>query len=133
MTQTYTCILIDDEPYATALLEVLINELLPQLEVKAKCHTWQEACSSILANHYDIIFTDISIPGKTGIDLLQLVPQRDSEIIFVTAYPDFIGETAARFNSGYILKPVEEQNLLLEVKRATGKLDAKRMTGIAAG
>jgi two-component system LytT family response regulator len=58
------------------------------------------------------------MPGKNGFDLLQSLPQRRFEIVFVTAFDQY-GIQAVKFSAiDYLLKPVNTSELQLAVEKA---------------
>src|SRR5687768_13513390 len=111
MNNNFSCVIIDDEPNAVSLLASIIKDLYPNLEIKATCNNWKDALNSLRNNHYDIIFLDVSMPGKNGIDLIKLLPSLESEIIFTTAHQEYAIDAFKLFATGYILKPIDEYEL----------------------
>ena len=86
-------LLIDDEP---ALLELYQDSLAPlgyQLETAAD---GQEAAYLLSSKRYDVVVSDIVMPGMTGIELLRVVRSTnlDVPVILVTGNPS--AETAIR-------------------------------------
>ena len=69
-----------------------------------------------------LVTLDISMPGRSGADLLPEIKRRfpDTEVIMLTA----LGETKlaiemfARGAYGYLIKPVDSEDLLFQVKKA---------------
>ena len=83
INSTYKCIIVDDEPKAVELLQDSITELYGNVEVVASYNNWKPALQAMKTQDYDIVFLDISMPQKNGMDLLALVPELKSEVIFV--------------------------------------------------
>ncbi len=123
----FTCIIIDDEPKAIELITDSLKELYPELAVAGTYTSWLNALTVLRSAHYDIVFLDISIPGKNGIDLLKLIPNIDSEIIFITAYSEFAIEAIKFQASGYILKPFEDSELVHAVDKAIERCRNKKI------
>src|SRR5690606_35066990 len=73
----------------------------------------------------DIVFLDIEMPEKSGINLLYLLPELDAEIIFVTAHDEYALEAFKHFATGYILKPVSEQQLITTINKAISRIHHK--------
>ena len=77
---------------------------------------YDEAMGRLLEKDFDLIFMDIVLGGKTGIDLLQEVRKRELHcpVVMITGYPNV--ETASgALRSGafdYIYKPVNQETLL---------------------
>ncbi len=126
MNEHYTCIIVDDEPPAIELLTEQLSVLFKNLEILASCSDWEEALDTLREKSADLLFMDISMPGKTSIDLLKLLPQLGSEIIFITAHEQYAVE-AFKFNaSGYLLKPVTDTDLSLAVNKAIARVQDKK-------
>lgn len=118
MNRSYTCAIIDDEPDAIELLRHRISLLFPNLRVEGTFMHWQDALSALRSNKYDILFSDISMPGKNGLDLLKLLPDLECEIIFVTAHEDYALKAFSFAASGYILKPIDDSELVSAITRS---------------
>lgn len=137
MSENYTCVIIDDEPKMTELLHDMLGELYPSLTVDAIFNSWKPALTHLRNAPPDILFTDISMPEKSGFDLLELLPDLNSQIIFVTAHTEYAMDAFNFDVCGYILKPINDKNLLMTVDRAikriknrTSILQAKQDTQI---
>ena len=98
---------------------------------------YDEAVGRLLENDFDLIFMDIVLGGKTGIDLLREVRKRKLRcpVVMITGYPDV--ETASgALRSGafdYIYKPVNQETLLhtagmaLEYKTLQDEIEKYRL------
>ena len=74
----------------------------------------------------DLVFLDIQMPDGTGFDLLKMIPQKNFEVIFITAHEEFAIK-AIRFSAlDYILKPVDPDELKQAVLRAVENIDHKK-------
>lgn len=126
MPNNISCIITDDEPKMVELLADTLTELYPEIEIKGKYTTWKQALSGIRAHNVDILFLDISMPEKTGFDLLELIPNLSAEVIFVTAHTEFAVEAFNFDVCGYVLKPINDKALLKAVDRAIARTLLKR-------
>jgi len=126
MDKRYNCVIVDDEPKAVELLKESVRELYPELDIDGTFNSWQPALAALRSKHYDILFLDISMPGKNGIDLLRLVPNIDSEIIFITAHSEYALDAIKFQTSGYILKPFEDEDLRFAIDKAIQRSEIKR-------
>jgi DNA-binding NtrC family response regulator len=81
-----------------------------------------EAAEAFQAGQYDLLVTDIKMPGMDGLELLQRVKQRDPAIpvIMVTAYATVEMSIQALRKGAYdmLTKPFEPEELLYRVKNA---------------
>ncbi len=64
-------IIIDDEVLAQATLKQLLGEVAPMLEVVDIASNVAEGVKSINRFKPDIVFSDIDMPGITGLQLLE--------------------------------------------------------------
>lgn len=82
----------------------------------------KEALETVIASRPDIILTDVKMPVMDGVELAKMVQAIDPsvKIIFHSAYDDFeYAREAANLHAfGYILKPIDEEELLKRVKKA---------------
>ena len=86
-----SCIIIDDEPDAVALIELLIAQTTNWV-VKAKCYDALEALAFLKHNKVDLVFLDINMPNLTGMELAALLPPQ-TKIVFTTAYSEYAFES----------------------------------------
>lgn len=126
MPNNISCIITDDEPKMVELLADTVAELYPEIEIIGKYTNWKQALSGIRSQNADILFLDISMPEKTGFDLLELVPNLTAEVIFVTAHTEFAMEAFNFDVCGYVLKPISDKALLKAVDRAIARTLLKR-------
>jgi len=113
-----TCILVDDEPNAVSLLEVLIGQTT-SWEVLAKCYDGIQAIAFLKKNKVDLIFLDINMPQLTGMELAALLP-KSTKIVFTTAYAEYAAESYGFATIDYLLKPITLKRFL----SATEKIES---------
>lgn len=129
MNHNYSCIIIDDEPIAVELLIDSLSIVNKNIRVVNTYTSWPEALEGIRSADCDIIFLDISIDDKNGMDLLRSVPDIRSEIIFVTAHSSYALNAFKFPTTGYILKPINEIDLATTIDRAISRIDYRRLAG----
>ena len=105
-----TCIIVDDEPNAVNLLEMLINQNT-KWQLLAKCYDALEAISFLKENKPDFIFLDINMPKLTGMELAGLL-SKGMKIVFTTAYSEFAAESYTFETIDYLLKPITLKRFL---------------------
>lgn len=129
----YRCIIVDDEPKAVELLQDSISELYVNVEIAETFNSWKPALQAMKTNDYDIVFLDISMPQKNGMDLLALVPELKSEVIFVTAHSEHAIDAFGFGATGYVLKPINDTLLYKTINKAIERINHKRaaLTGSA--
>jgi two-component system LytT family response regulator len=122
----YNCIIIDDESKPIELLKSSLEELYTNIHVIETFTSWKPALERLRSNGFDLLFLDISMPQKSGFDLLNLVPDLKCEVIFVTAHSEHTLDAFNHGATGYILKPVSDVLLTKAVNRALERIDLKR-------
>lgn len=133
MNENISCMIVDDEPLAIALLKEQLSHIFRDIRIIATCTHWEDALDTLRHTSPDILFMDISMPGKTGMELLRLLPALDSELIFTTAHDEYALEAFRFTASGYLLKPVLDSDLSITVNRAIEHVQNKRMARMAGG
>ena len=118
-------ILVDDEARALTSLEKLLNIHCLEIDVVGTCRDADEAIKLIGHTTPDLVFLDISMSGKDGFELLQELPTINFEIIFVTAYNQYMLQAFHFSAVDYILKPVDYRLLITAVKRAIQRIEQK--------
>jgi len=115
-------ILVDDEGRALSSLETILNKWCPEVEIIAKCQNAFDAQKKISTLMPQLVFLDIDMPGKSGFDLLREFPEPAFEVIFITAFNDFMMQ-AFRFSAiDYLLKPIDVSILRDAVRRASYRI-----------
>lgn len=121
---TYTCLIVDDEPLARELI-MSYCEKLPFLKVAATCSSAIEAMQWLKEHEADILFLDIQMPNLTGIEMLKSV-KIQPKVILITAYSEFALEGFNLDVSDYLLKPVTFERFNQAVAKTTERLDLER-------
>lgn len=118
-------ILIDDEISNLENLRTLLDKHCPQVTIMDTAQNISDAVKGIENHSPDLVFLDIQMGEQTGFDVLKLLPKRNFEIIFVTAYDQY-GIQAVKFAAlDYLLKPIDIEELINAVNKAEHKLQSK--------
>ena len=115
-------IIVDDEPDGIRTLQKLVQRHCPRVKIAATCANADAAKEQIELLKPDLLFLDIQMPGKSGLELLTELTRKDFEVIFVTAYNDYILQALQFSAADYLLKPVDEDRLCEAVDRAEKRL-----------
>ncbi len=108
-------VIVDDERLAR---EELIRNLAeyPDFAVIGEAANAEDAEAMINSLKPDLVFLDIQMPGRTGLDLLNDLVHRP-EIIFVTAYNEYALQAFESQALDYLVKPVRQERLQKSVAR----------------
>lgn len=122
MSKQLTCIIVDDEPPAIRLLEKYV-EKIPSLKLMNSFTKPLEVLHFLESHSVDILFLDIQMPEITGIQLSKII-NKNTHIIFTTAYPEFALESYDVAAMDYLLKPIEFERFY----KAIQKIQPKEMS-----
>jgi two-component SAPR family response regulator len=109
-------LLVDDEELQLIRLEKICKKIRPEDEYFIYTNP-VKAFREVKDIKIDIAFLDIEMPGYNGVEmakrLIGINPQIN--IIFVTAYDDYAIDAYKLHASGYIMKPVSEEDIKKEL------------------
>ncbi len=121
MTKTIKTVIIDDETDAVDFINTIIGEYCPSLKVVGKAHNVLQGVDVINESKPDLVFLDVEMPNGSGFDLLSRYPQKDFDVIFITAFNHY-AVRAIKFSAvDYILKPININEFIEAVNRVVMK------------
>jgi len=116
--KTVRVLIADDEPLARQRLEDLVRAL-PRAEVVGTAADGDEAVEAILRLRPDLVFLDVQMPGKTGVEVVREVgAERMPATVFVTAYDRFALQAFELAAVDYLLKPYDDERFEQAFERA---------------
>ncbi|BDS11240.1 LytR/AlgR family response regulator transcription factor [Aureispira anguillae] len=113
--QKITCIAVDDEPFALALIEDFCAKI-PQLELIDLFDNPFEALDYLRHHKPDAVFMDIKMPEISGIQLIQQIPEFPA-LIFTTAHSKYAVESYNLNALDYLLKPFDFERFYKAVQK----------------
>jgi two-component system, LytTR family, response regulator len=118
-------LIIDDEPDGISTLRKLFDLNCKQVNVVGACTTAADAMQMVEELQPDLIFLDIQMPGKSGLEMLAEMGPRNFEVIFITAHNQYMLQALQFSAADYLLKPVDEDRLAEAMQRVERKLYKK--------
>ena len=82
-------LIIDDEQNVREALKGVLNLWAPEIELVGEASGVAEGLAKIHAHVPELVFLDVEMADGTGFDLLQMIPERKFEVIFVTAHQHY--------------------------------------------
>lgn len=121
-----SAVLVDDAPHARELLQLMLSELTPYVNIVGEAENVDDAISLIQNTKPDVVFLDIHMPEKSGLELLEELAKDKAgyEVIFTTAYNQYAIQAFRLSAIDYLLKPIQENELIEAVEKA---MQAKKL------
>jgi len=112
-------IIIDDELLPGKLLEAMLEKYCFEISDVEVFTSALKAIEHLKENTYDVLFLDVEMPEMNSFDFLKraMLPN-ETELIFVTAHSQYAIEAIKVEATHYLLKPVDQNELIVAVRRA---------------
>jgi len=110
-----TALLVDDESKAIDRLAEML-EAFEAIDVIGRAQSVAEAERFLRGRVPDVVFLDITMPGRLGVDLLGSVPH-GTAVVFVTARDGYAIDAFRTGAVDYVLKPFDHDRLAITVER----------------
>jgi two-component system LytT family response regulator len=107
-----TAAIIDDEKHAIETLVYDLNENhSDEVEIIFSTTNPVEGAKRIRTEKPDLLFLDVDMPGLSGLELIQLIDDLPTRVVFTTAHLEYAVKAVETIASGYLLKPVQADDL----------------------
>lgn len=118
-------IIVDDSTNARKLLKMMIQEHIEKLNCVAEASSVTQAVELIKAHRPHLVFLDIEMPEKSGLQLVDEISRDDInyEIIFTTAFNEYALNAFRLSAIDYLLKPIDEEQLIQAVNKVKQKIE----------
>lgn len=114
-----TILIVDDEKNYTLILSAILEE---EGFETLTANSGNDAVNILENADIDLVITDMKMPGMDGIELLESIKEKDPDlpVIMMTAYGtvEKAVEAMQKGAYNYILKPFENENLIIYVNKA---------------
>lgn len=130
-----TVLIAEDDPDMRQVIKKVVEES-EDVEVIGEAGDGIEAVQLIEELAPQVVFVDIDLPGKNGVELAQEIFDINpwTFIVFATAFNEFRGEAFSVYAFDYIVKPFKMNRLRQTMERIkqvmSGKDAAKPMPGL---
>lgn len=124
--------IIDDEPAVLQALEILIDWSSLGFDQPYKYPNGVLALSEFEALQPDLVITDINMPQMDGLGFIEALRDRGWQcpVVIVSGYDDFdYAKRAIQYRvEDYVLKPIDEDELMAVLERVVEGLKADSVT-----
>lgn len=121
-------LIVDDEPDMLKLLGMILREKTPY-EITSTNNPL-EAIDLMKKDRFDIVISDLKMPGLDGIEIIDAVKKVDPDtpVIIITAYGTVESATEAMQKGGFdfITKPFRKEHILFTIDKAIKWLHMQR-------
>lgn len=124
MTSVYNCLIADDNVIELDTLEMYLSKI-NTLKIAAICRDGVEAAAAISEKKIDIVFTDIDMPGLSGLELKQSL-SHPPVFIFISSFAEYAAESYRLDVIDFVTKPVTLPRLLKAIQKAIEYIDIKK-------
>lgn len=127
-------LVVDDEAPARNELTFLLRSAFGVGHVEAAGGA-ADAFRRVQQRHYDVVFTDVRMPGMDGLEMASVLRQfaAPPAIVFVTAHAEYAVRAFEVDACDYLLKPVTRARLGLALERALDRGSARRPPARGSG
>lgn len=119
-------LVVDDEKVMRAFLERALKKLGYEVELAASA---EEALERFVPRRYQLVLSDMRMPGISGLELLERLLERDpgASVVIMTAFGTIENavEAVQRGAVDFVTKPIELSHLKLVLKRAVSDSQTK--------
>jgi DNA-binding LytR/AlgR family response regulator len=118
-----TALIAEDEPILAQALSTMLLRLWPELTILPLAQDGGQAVDMALSSLPDVMFLDIQMPDRDGLDAAQAVVEGWPDgkplplVVFVTAYDEYAVAAFERAAVDYVLKPVQTPRLAVTCDR----------------
>lgn len=109
-------IIIEDESNSREILRNYLAKYCPQVELLGEADSIQTGLELLKVNKPDLVFLDVEMPFGNAFDLLEKLPERTFETVFVTAYDHYAKDALNHHAAYYLMKPINIDELIKAVE-----------------
>ena len=105
----YRFLIVDDDHQSRDVMSGLINEFLPTAVVLETVNG-MAALPLLAAGDFDVLLLTVGLDGHDGFKLLEALPTRNFELVFVSKSPELAVDAIKEGASDYLLKPIKRND-----------------------
>jgi two-component system, LytTR family, response regulator len=125
--RTLRVLIVDDEPLARERLQDLLTQE-PGVEIVGTADSGAAAVEAIRDWRPDLLFLDVQMPGKTGLDVVREIgPDAMPATIFVTAYDQHALQAFELAAVDYLVKPFDDDRFEQAFRRARRMIELEEV------
>ena len=121
-------VLIADDNEAMRQIERKIIEKVEGFDLVGEARDGLECIQLVEKLRPQIVFLDVEMPGKTGVEAARVIQDMDPSIIliFATAHDQYMGDAFEVYAFDYLVKPFKVSRVVQTLERARDRLHPER-------
>ncbi|PCJ97898.1 MAG: DNA-binding response regulator [Flavobacteriaceae bacterium] len=112
---TLNAIIVEDEANSREILTNYLAKYCKNVNVMGEAATIKDGVALIEEKQPDLVFLDVEMPFGNAFDLLDKLPNRTFETVFVTAYNQYAMDALNNHAAYYLMKPINIDELIKAV------------------
>ena len=108
-------LIVEDETHSREILRNYLGKYCPTVEVMGEADGVESGVNLIKQSPPDLLFLDVEMPFGNAFDLLDQLPDRSFETVFVTAYDHYAKDALNHHAAYYLTKPISIDELVKAV------------------
>ena len=112
-------VIIEDESSSREILRNYLAKYCKNVDVLGEAASVREGLELLAESEPDVVFLDVEMPFGNAFDLLDQLPERSFETVFVTAYNTYALEALNNHAAYYLMKPINIDELIKSVSYVT--------------
>ncbi|MDC6367299.1 MULTISPECIES: LytTR family DNA-binding domain-containing protein [Flavobacteriaceae] len=108
-------IIVEDEANSREILRNYLAKYCEGVQLLGEASNVEEGLKLIQGQKPDLVFLDVEMPFGNAFDLLDKVPNRTFETVFVTAYNQYAIDALNHHAAYYLMKPINIDELIKAV------------------
>lgn len=108
-------VIVEDEANSREILRNYLAKYCEGVKLMGEGATIEEGLEQIKKHRPDLVFLDVEMPFGNAFDLLDQIPDRGFETVFVTAYNQYAMDALNHHAAYYLMKPINIDELIKAV------------------
>ncbi|MBZ4688513.1 MAG: hypothetical protein JG764_2146 [Clostridiales bacterium] len=115
---TLKVLIVEDDPGMRLILKKAL-ENLPDVNIVGEASNGKEALDQTMSLEPEVVFMDIDLPDKNGVEVSKEILDIDSEIflIYATGYSEYMPEAFEMYAFDYMMKPYRIDRISETIER----------------
>lgn len=120
-------VIIADDEEGMRLIERKMIAKVEGFELVGEAENGPDLLALVEQHHPQVVFLDVEMPGKTGVECAKVIQDTDPStiLIFATAHDQYMGDAFEVYAFDYLLKPFKVDRVLRTLERARDRLSRR--------